>query len=97
MPDDFVQDIFPLSQVVPVRPHPSNVKQERRRKRRGKRSQDEKSGKKKMESPSETLDKVTLKRDENANPGRKTFHKRHCGSNPDGGETESAKHIDIKV
>ncbi len=35
MADDFVNDISPLNQIAPIRPHPSNIRQERRR--RGKR------------------------------------------------------------
>jgi len=35
MADDFVKDISPLNQIAPVRPHPSNIRQERRG--RGKR------------------------------------------------------------
>ena len=34
MPDDFVNEIYPLNQIRPVSPHPSSVREERRRQKR---------------------------------------------------------------
>ncbi len=61
MPDDFVHDIVPLSQVAPIRSHPSNIRQERRRRRGGKGSQDEDRKKKRHEaSPLPKKDRITI-------------------------------------
>ncbi len=96
MAEDFVKDISPLNQIAPVRPHPSNIRQERRR-RGGK-----KQGKGKGDQDRDGLeDRPLLVKDKVSvlakghddpqgppKPGKKVSQKDN---------NESVRHIDIRV
>jgi len=85
MPDDFVNEIYPLSQIRPVSPHPSSVREERRR-RREKR----KGGK----NAKNLKDRVSLGKERSKKPGKEPTHTSE--TSPSSGSQEK-KSIDITV
>ncbi len=97
MPEDFVRDVSPLAQISPVRPHPSNIKQQQRR--QGKRDKRGSSDKKGMQTPSKAsvleADKVTIKReqdDSRPNPSSENQNIQEVDSN-----SSAVRHIDVRV
>ncbi len=99
MPEDFVHDITPLSQVAPVRPHASSIRQERRRRRGGKGYGDE--GKKKKErkaSPTPKIqDRITLEQAKERDLKGTSTAKRHQDKEPSQESGHQVRHVDIRV
>jgi len=61
MPDDFVHDIYPLTQAHPIRPHPSNVREERKGRKESKEKKDKKDKEKKRSNSLKKLeDKISI-------------------------------------
>ncbi len=99
MPDDFVRDITPLSQVAPVRPHPSSIRQERRRRRGGKGygNEGEKKKERKASPASKIQDRITLEQAKEREPQGKSTTKRHQDKEPSQESEHQVRHVDIRV
>ncbi len=96
MADDFVRDIDPLTHVMPVRPHPSNIRQERRRRRgqgrKGARDQEQDESHK---GPSANKDKVTFSKKKGGSIGGQSKALSEKASEKD--SNNSPKRIDIRI
>ncbi len=98
MADDFVRDIDPLTHVMPVRPHPSNVRQERKRRRgegkKGARDQEQDESHKEHSS---NKDKVTFSKKKAGFEGDQSKPSPDKVKVTEKGLKNSLKHIDIHI
>ncbi len=86
MPGDSVNEVYPLSQLRPITPHPSNVRQERKRQRK----KDGKKEKRKKNAPHK--DRVSLGK---GHSDKQTLPKKPAKGPP---KNEKKKRgIDIKI